>query len=175
MIEQISSFIIPLLVLIVVGYGIIKKINVYDVFVEGATESFDMVLTMFPCLLGMIFGINIFLKSNVLNYVFALLKPAFAQLNVPTEIFPMMILRPISGSSSLAILNNLFATYGPDSFIGKLASVIQGSTDTTFYILTLYFGSIGIKKIRYSLWAGLAADVIGIVSAVVIVNLFFGA
>ena len=175
MIEQISSFIIPLLVLIVVGYGILKKINVYDVFVEGATESFDMVLTMFPCLLGMIFGINIFLKSNVLNYVFAFLKPVFAHLNVPTEIFPMMILRPISGSSSLAILNNLFATHGPDSFIGKLASVIQGSTDTTFYILTLYFGSIGIKKIRYSLWAGLAADVIGIVSAVVIVNLFFGA
>ncbi len=175
MIERISSLIIPLLVLIVVGYGIFKKINVYDVFVDGATESFDMVLTMFPCLLGMIFGINIFLKSDVLNYVFTFLKPLFSRLNVPIEIFPMMILRPISGSSSLAILNNLFAHYGPDSFIGRLASVIQGSTDTTFYILTLYFGSIGIKKIRYSLWAGLAADVIGIVSAVVIVNLFFGA
>lgn len=172
--EQISNFIIPLLVFIVVGYGIIKKVNVYDVFVEGATESFDMVFTMFPCLLGMIFGINIFLKSDILNYVFALLKPAFEQLKVPMEIFPMMILRPISGSSSLAILNNLFVTYGPDSLIGRLGSVIQGSTDTTFYILTLYFGSIGIKKIRYSLFAGLAADVIGIISAIFLVNCFFG-
>lgn len=174
MIEQISSYVIPLLVLIVVCYGIYKKVNVYDVFVGGATESFDMVFTMFPCLLGMIFGINLFLKSDILNYVFTLLKPAFASLNIPTEIFPMMLLRPISGSSSLAILNNLFVTYGPDSLIGRLGSVIQGSTDTTFYILTLYFGSIGIKKIRYSLWAGLAADVIGIVSAILIVNCFFG-
>lgn len=174
MIEQISSWIMPLLVLFVVGYGIFKKINVYDVFVKGATESFDMVFTMFPCLLGMIFGINLFLKSDILNYIFTLLQPIFSQLNVPTEVFPMMILRPISGSSSLAILNNLFITYGPDSMIGRLGSVIQGSTDTTFYILTLYFGSVGIKKIRYSLWAGLAADVIGIVSAIIIVNLFFG-
>ncbi len=172
MIEQISNFIIPLLVLIVVGYGIYKKVNVYDVFVSGATESFDMVFTMFPCLLGMIFGINLFLKSDVLNYVFTLLKPAFDQLRIPTEIFPMMLLRPISGSSSLAILNNLYVSYGPDSFIGKLGSVIQGSTDTTFYILTLYFGSIGIKKIRYSLIAGLVADVIGIVSAILLVNAF---
>lgn len=174
MIEQMSNFIMPLLVLCVVGYGVYKKINVYDVFVKGATESFDMVFTMFPCLLAMIFGINIFLKSDILNYVFTLLKPLFELLNVPTEVFPMMILRPISGSSSLAILNSLFVTYGPDSMIGRLGSVIQGSTDTTFYILTLYFGSIGIKKIRYSLWAGLAADVIGIASAVIIVNLFFG-
>ena len=174
MMEQISSYVIPLLVLVVVFYGVIKKVNVYDVFVEGATESFDMIFTMFPCLLGMIFGINLFLKSDILNYVFSLLKPAFSQLNIPTEIFPMMLLRPISGSSSLAILNNLFITYGPDSLIGRLGSVIQGSTDTTFYILTLYFGSVGIKKIRYSLWAGLAADVIGIISAVVIVNCFFG-
>ncbi len=174
MIEQISNYIIPLLVLIVIVYGIYKKVNIYDTFVEGATESFDMVFNMFPCLLGMIFGINIFLKSNVLNYIFTILKPAFAQLNVPIEIFPMMVLRPISGSSSLAILNNLFASYGPDSFIGRLASVIQGSTDTTFYILTLYFGSIGVKKIRYALWAGLAADIIGIISAILIVNFFFG-
>lgn len=174
MIEQISNFVIPLLVLLVVCYGIFKKVNVYDVFVDGATESFDMVFTMFPCLLGMIFGINLFLKSDILNYVFNFLRPAFESLSIPTEVFPMMLLRPISGSSSLAILNNLYVMHGPDSLIGRLGSVIQGSTDTTFYILTLYFGSIGIKKIRYSLIAGLVADVIGIVSAIVLVNIFFG-
>lgn len=174
MIEQISNFVIPLLVLLVVCYGIFKKVNVYDVFVDGATESFDMVFTMFPCLLGMIFGINLFLKSDILNYVFNFLRPTFESLSIPTEVFPMMLLRPISGSSSLAILNNLYVMNGPDSLIGRLGSVIQGSTDTTFYILTLYFGSIGIKKIRYSLIAGLVADVIGIVSAIVLVNIFFG-
>lgn len=171
---QISSLIIPLMVLFVIGYGIYKKVDIYDVFVEGASESFNMVLSMFPCLLGMIFGINIFLKSDILNYIFNFLSPIFSALKVPIEIFPMMIMRPISGSSSLAILNNIFTNHGPDSLIGKMASVIQGSTDTTFYILTLYFGSIGIKKIKYSLWAGLAADVIGIVSAIAIVYLFFG-
>ena len=86
----------------------------------------------------------------------------------------MIFLRPISGTTTLAILNDLLANYGPDSFIGRLASVIQGATDTTLYVLTLYFGSVGIKKIRYSLWAGLAADVAGIVSAIILVGLFFG-
>lgn len=174
MLNLISSLVMPALVLIVVIYGIRKKVDIYDVFCEGATESFSMVLTMFPCLLGMIFGINIFLKSGILNYIFEILSPFFSYLKVPIEIFPMIIMRPISGSSSLAILNNLFETFGPDSFTGKLASVIQGSTDTTFYIITLYFGSIGIKKIRYSLGAGLIADFLGIVAAVLIVGFMFG-
>lgn len=173
MLSTISSFIIPLLVLIVVGYGFIKKINIYDVFVEGSMESFDLVLTMFPCLLGMIFGVNLFLKSGVLDFIFQLLEPFFSYIKVPIEIFPMMVMRPISGSSSLAILNNIYEGFGPDSFIGRLASVIQGSTDTTFYILTLYFGSIGIKKIKYALWSGLFADLLGILSAVFLVNLLF--
>ena len=85
-----------------------------------------------------------------------------------------MIMRPISGSSTLAILNNLYESFGPDSFIGRLGSVIQGSTDTTFYVITLYFGSVGIKKIRYALWAGLFADLVGITASIVIVSFFFG-
>lgn len=173
MLSTISSLVIPLLVLFIVLYGIIKKVNIYDVFVDGSTESFDLVLTMFPCLLGMIFGVNIFLKSGILDFVFKALEPFFAYLKVPLEIFPMMIMRPISGSSSLAILNNIYEGFGPDSFVGRLASVIQGSTDTTFYILTLYFGSIGIKKIKYALWAGLFADLLGIISAVFLVNIMF--
>lgn len=171
--SNISNLIIPFLVLFVILYGIIKKVDIYDVFVSGATESFDLILTMFPCLLGMIFGVNIFLKSGVLDFIFQLLEPFFSFLKVPIEIFPMIIMRPISGSSSLAILNNIYESFGPDGLIGRLASVIQGSTDTTFYILTLYFGSIGIKKIRYALWAGLFADLIGILAAILLVNFFF--
>lgn len=164
----------PVMVLGIIMYAYIKKVDIYDVFVEGSKESYNMILTMFPCMLAMIFGINIFIKSGILEYIFGFFQNILDILNLPLEIIPMAIMRPISGSSSLAILNSILETFGPDSFIGRLAAVIQGSTDTTFYVLTLYFGSIGIKKIRYSLWAGLVADVIGIISAIIIVNLMFG-
>lgn len=171
--QNISQLIIPLMVLGIILYGIKKKINIYDVFVEGSKESYEMVLTMFPCMLAMIFGVNIFIKSGILEYIFSHFKWILDILKMPLEIIPMAIMRPISGSSSLAILNNILETMGPDSFAGRLASVIQGSTDTTFYVLTLYFGSIGIKKIKYSLWAGLFADLMGIIAAIIIVNLMF--
>ena len=100
-------------------------------------------------------------------------KPLFNLIKVPIEILPLAIVRPISGSASLAYLNTIFTTHGPDSFIGLLSSVMQGCTDTTMYIITLYFGSIGIKKIRYSMFAGLCADLIGIISSIIIVNLLF--
>lgn len=173
MLKIISSLIIPLMVLGIVFYGIIKKLNVYDVFIEGAKESFDMVLSLFPTLLAMILGINIFLKSNLLSTLINFIKPILEFIRIPYQILPMALIRPISGSSSLAFLNNIFQEFGPDSFLGRLGSVIQGSTDTTFYIITLYFGCIGIKKIRYALWAGLFADLIGIISSILIVNFLF--
>lgn len=170
---MISSYIIPLLVLVIILYAYFKKVDVYDEFIEGSKESFDMVLTMFPCMLAMIFGINIFLKSDILLFLFKIIKPFLSFVGVPFEIMPMAIMRPISGSSTLAILNNILKLYGPDSFIGRLACIIQGSTDTTLYVITLYFGSVGIKKIRYSLIVGLMADLIGIISSIIVVKLFF--
>lgn len=169
----ITSIIIPFMVLYIIIYGVLKKVNVYDEFLNGATESFDMILKIFPCLLAMILGVNIFLKSGVIDLIYNIFSPVFNFINIPIQIFPMMIMRPISGTSTLAILNNLFSIYGPDSFIGRLGSVIQGSTDTTFYVVTLYFGSVGIKKIRYALFAGLFADLIGITAAVIITKMFF--
>lgn len=166
-----SNYIVPFLVSLIISHALIKKVDIYDEFIEGAKESFDMIFTLFPCILAMIFSINIFIKSGVLNFVFKYV------ININDKILPilpMIFLRPISGTSTLAILNNIFNNYGPDSFIGRLASVIQGSTDTTLYVISLYFSSIGIKKIRYSLWVGLLADVIGIVSAIVITKYFFG-
>lgn len=169
----ISNLIIPLMVLFIIIYGIKKKVNIYDEFLTGSTESFGMILKIFPCLLAMILGINIFLKSGLLNIITNILEPFFDLIKIPIQVFPMMIMRPISGTSSLAILNNLFETFGPDSIIGILGSIIQGSTDTTFYVITLYFGSIGIKKIRYALWAGLFADLIGITVSIIITNILF--
>lgn len=173
MITTISSLIIPFLVFIVLIYGIIKKQNVYDLFIEGAKESFEMIINLFPSQLAMILGVNIFIKSNIINLIFSPMSNILNTLRIPIEVLPMMLTRPISGSSSLAILNNIYQTFGPDSLNGVLSSLVQGSTDTTFYVLTLYFGSIGIKKIRYSLWAGLFADLVGIILSIIITNLLF--
>lgn len=170
---KVSEYIIPGIVLIIIVYGIFKKINVYDAFIDGSKESFGMILTLFPTFLAMILGINIFINSGLVPWVLNFFKPLFEILKIPLEIIPMAVIRPISGSSSLALLNNIFELHGPDSLIGRLSSLIQGSTDTTFYVLTLYFGSIGIKKIRYALWAGLFADLMGIVSSILIVKFLF--
>lgn len=132
-----------------------------------------MITSLFPTFISMILAINLFINSGFLDFALSLLKPLFDLIKVPVEILPIAIVRPISGSASLAYLNNIFTTHGPDSFIGLLSSVMQGCTDTTFYVITLYFGSIGIKKIRYSLFAGLCADLIGITASIIIVNLLF--
>ena len=130
--NKISNLIIPIMVLSVVIYGIYKKINIYDVFIDGAKESFEMIFTIFPYLLGMMLAINLFLHSNFLEIISNFISPVLDLIGIPFDIVPMAIMRPISGNSSLAILNNIFLNYGPDSFIGRLASTIQGSTDTTF-------------------------------------------
>lgn len=132
-----------------------------------------MITSLFPTFIAMILAINLFTNSGFLDFILSFLKPIFDFISIPIEILPLAIVRPISGSASLAYLNNIFSNYGPDSFIGLLSSVMQGCTDTTMYIITLYFGSIGIKKIRYSLFAGLCADLIGIIASIIIVNLFF--
>ena len=147
------------MVLFILIYGFTKNTNIYDSFINGSKESFKMCIQIFPNLLAMILAIDILINSNILESI--------------SKFISMCLMRPISGSSTLAILNNIYSKYGPDSFYGRLASVIQGSTDTTFYVLTLYFGSIGIKKIRYSLIAGLFADLIGIIASIIIVNIMF--
>lgn len=168
-----SNLILPIIILIMVIYASYKKVDLYSSFIDGAKESFIMVYEMFPSLLGMIFGVNIFLKSNILNDFLCLFKQLFINMNIPFEIIPMALVRPISGSSSLAILNNLLDIHTPDSYIGRIASVLQGSTDTTFYVLTLYFGSVGIKKIKHAMIGGLIADLAGILASIFFVKLLF--
>lgn len=170
---MITNMILPLLICFIILYGYLKKVNVYDSFITGTKESFKTICNIFPSMLAMIFGVNIFIKSNILESLLKVFTPIMNIFHIPLEIIPMAIIRPISGSSSLAILNNIFEKFTPDSYIGKIASVLQGSTDTTFYVLTLYFGTIGIKKIKYSLWAGLIADLFGIISSIIIVNILF--
>lgn len=167
--EIISKIVLPSFIIIIVFYGVKKKINVYDSFLDGAKEGLITTFNIFPAVMAMIFAINIFLDSNVLS----LITNLFHNINIPVEIIPMAILRPISGTASLAIMNDIFVTFGPDSFYGRLASILQGCTDTTIYVIALYFGTVKISKIRYSLWVGLFADLIGISTAIIITNLFF--
>ncbi len=167
-----SSLFIPFIVIIVIIYGTSKKLNVYDTFIEGTKEALPMILNMFPSLLAMIFGINIFTNSGLIDSLFTFLKPIFLMINIPLEILPIAVMRPLSGSFGLALLNDMYQTYGPDSYLSMLSSVIQGSSDTTIYIITLYFGTIGIKKIKYALWAGLIADLATVILSLLIVPLF---
>lgn len=132
-----------------------------------------MIKSLFPTFIAMILAINVFTNSGFLEFFLSFFKPIFNTIKIPIEILPLAIIRPISGSASLAYLNKIFSVYGPDSFIGTLGSVMQGCTDTTLYIISLYFGSVGIKKIRYSLFVGLCADIIGIIASIIIVNFMF--
>ena len=169
----ISKIIIPVFVLLIIIYGFSKKINLYDTFLEGAKEGLITTFNIFPAILAMVFAINIFLDSNVLDFLLSFLNPLLLKVNIPLDIIPMALLRPISGTASLAIMNDIFANLGPDSFAGKLASVLQGCTDTTVYVIALYYGSVKISKIGHSLNVGLFADLVGIIMAFVITILFF--
>jgi spore maturation protein B len=161
------------LVLIIIIYGIYKKNNIYENFVSGAKESFSIILTLFPTLLGMVLCINVLVASGLFDVIFKSIKISF----IPSDIIPLMILRPVSGSSTLAILSNILTKFGPDSYIGVLASTMMGSTDTTIYCLAVYFGAVGIKNGRYAITNGLLADLCAFIISIIIVfflyNCFF--
>lgn len=140
----------------------------------GVKESFSMITNLFPTFIAMILAVNLFINSGVLEFILSFIKPVLDLLKIPSELLPLALVRPISGSASLAYLNSIFAKNGPDSFIGLLGSVIQGCTDTTFYVVSLYFGSIGIKRIRHSMFTALFADLCGIVTSIIVVNMFWG-
>lgn len=167
------KYLIPIIVTIIIIYGIYKKVNIYDVFIKGVEEGLKITLKIFPTIFAMIIAINVLLKSNLIEDITNLLSPVFEFLNFPKQLLTLSILRPISGSSALVVCNDILANYGPDSFVGRIASVIQGSTDTTIYIISLYFSSVGIKKIKYSLLVGLLTDLICIIIATITVTILF--
>ena len=167
------NYIIPLIVVTIIIYGIYKKVDIFDTFIDGVKEGMKLSINLFPTIFTMIIAITLITDSNIINYICNLLKPLFSRISFPTEVLPLALLRPISGSSSLVILNDILAKYGPDSFIGRLSSVMQGSTDTAIYIISMYFASIGIKKTKYSLTVGLLADLLSVIISFIMVNIFF--
>ncbi|OHD81207.1 MAG: spore maturation protein [Spirochaetes bacterium RIFOXYC1_FULL_54_7] len=172
--EVISLYAIPVIIIFVVGVGMLKKVKVYEVFTEGAKEGFGTAIRIIPFLVAMLMAIGIFRASGAMGMLAKLLSPITNLIGMPAEIFPMALIRPLSGSGGQAMMTTLMKEFGPDSLIGRMACVMNGATDTTFYILAVYFGSIGVKKIRHSLSASLMADLAGILAAVVISNIMFG-
>ncbi|MCD7033316.1 spore maturation protein [Metabacillus sp. GX 13764] len=172
-ISLISVWMIPLIIVFVLIYGTLKKVPTYEAFVEGGKEGIELSFSIIPFLVGMLVAITIFRASGALEYLMNVLKPMLSALGIPAEIVPLAFIRPISGTAALGMTTDLIAVHGPDSFIGRLASVMQGSTDTTLYILTVYFGAVGIKKMGDALKVGLLADLIGIIASIVVVSLLF--
>ncbi|KAB2493737.1 spore maturation protein [Priestia endophytica] len=171
----ISILLIPLIIGFILIYATFKKIPTYELFVEGGKEGISLAFSIIPYLVGMLVAISIFRASGAMEWLLSFLKPMLLAIGVPPEIVPLALIRPISGNAALGMTSDLLATYGPDSFIGRLASVMQGSTDTTFYVLTVYFGAVGVKKMGDAVKVGLLADLVGIIAAIVIVTLIFGA
>lgn len=167
------EFVMPCAVAFVLVYALIKRVEVFDVFVKGAKDGIKTLYNVAPTLIGLIVSVTMLKASGGLTLISDILSPVTDKIGFPSELLPMSILRPISGGGSTALLNQVLKDYGPDSFVGRCASVIAGSTETTFYAITLYYSAVNIKKIRHTLFAALVADFVAIVVAVVTVNLFF--
>jgi len=168
MINYLSTLAMPLIILLIVVYGVKEKNKVYDTFLEGAKEGLQIVYNIFPTLIGIFFAISALRPSGIIDLIVNIISPILTILKIPAEIMPLAMLRPISGSASMAVATDIISTYGVDSTIGLIASTIMGSTETTFYTIALYTSAVGIKKTRYVLKAALLADITGMLASVII-------
>lgn len=170
----VSYFVIPLMLVGIPLYGLVKRVPVYESFVEGAKEGFQVAVRIIPYLVAILFAIAMFRASGAMDLLARLLSPILAPLGFPAEVLPMAIIRPLTGSGSAAIVVDMINRYGEDSIYVKMAAVMFGSTETTFYVIAVYFGAINIRKTRHAVPAGLAADISAMFFAVWSVRLLFG-
>ncbi len=172
-IAELSRWAIPVILLVVPVIAVLRGVKVYETFIDGAEAGFATAIKTIPYLVAMMVAISIFRASGAMEVLVAVLSPALNFIGLPAEVLPHAIMRPLSGGAALGIASDIIKTYGPDSFLGRLVSTMQGSCDTTFYVLTLYFGSVGIKKYRYSVLLGLVADFTTLAASVFIVRTIF--
>lgn len=171
--ETISIWAIPLVVAAVTLYAIIKKVPVYSVFTEGAKEGFSTAIMIIPYLVAMLCAIGMFRASGAMDWLCTILSPVTNLINLPSEVLPMGIMRSFSGGAAEGLMADLLATYGTQSQIGRIASVALGSTETTFYVVAVYFGSVGVSNTRHSIAAGLLGDLASLIAATIIVNVMW--
>lgn len=167
-INYISSIATPCIIFLILLYGLIERKNVFDIFLRGAKEGVNIVVSIFPTLIGLFLAIEVLSSSGVLDFVIFLLQPILKLFNIPSEIMPLALLRPISGSASTAVATNIMQANGVDSKIGLITATIMGSTETTLYTIAVYTSSVGVKRTRFVLWAALLADITGMLASVII-------
>ena len=175
-IEIASSFILVALLVGIPLYGWVRGVKVYEAFVEGAKEGFTVAIRIIPFLVAILAAVGAFRGAGAMDALAKVVGPVTGPLGLPPEVLPMAIVRPFSGSGALGLLGNIFATpgLGPDSYAGRLGSILQGSTETTFYVLSVYCGAVGIVRYRHALLAGLSADLTGLIASVVIARMLWG-
>ncbi len=174
--EMASGWLLLLLLVGIPLYGWVRGVKVYEVFVEGAKEGFNVAIRIIPFLVAILAAVGAFRGAGAMDTLAKVLAPVTGPLGLPAEVLPMAVVRPLSGSGSLGLLGNIFSTpgLGPDSYAGKLGSILQGSTETTFYVLSVYCGSVGIVRYRHALAAGLLADFTGLTASIVIARALWG-
>lgn len=173
LLARVSQWAIPVLFFIFLLSGYLRRVPVYEAFVRGAAEGFQTAVRIIPYLVAMFVAIKVFRVSGAMDLLARGCAPFLQWLGMPPEVLPLALMRPLSGSSALGLATELIKTHGPDSFVGRLASVMQGTTDTTFFVLTVYFGSVGIKKYRHALPLGLLADLTGLLLSLILCNILF--
>lgn len=168
------EFIMPMFACVVVIFGLIKRVPVFDIFLKGAKEGIMLLYNIAPTIMGLVFAVDLLRSSGAVDVICDFIAPTAEFLGFPKEIVPMALLRPVSGSGSTALLTSLYQDCGPDSFAGRVGSVIAGSSDTTFYAIAMYFGCIKVKKIRHTMLAALMADLTAVVASIITVRIFLG-
>lgn len=171
---NLSSLVVPLLLALVAAYGLGRRVDVYAALTRGAADGLSVLLRVVPALVGLLTAVSMFRASGAMEWLSGLFAPALDLLGIPPETAPLLLVRPVSGNGALAVASDLMASHGPDSYIGRVAAVMLGSTETTFYTIAVYFGSAGITKTRHTVPAALAADLTGFAAAALAVRLFFG-
>ncbi len=172
--NAISTALVPLLLLVIPLAGVVRRVRVFDAFVGGAKDGFNVAVRIIPFLVAMLVAIGMFRASGAMNILARAIEPATRLVGMPAEALPAALLRPLSGSGTLALVSELMKTHGPDSFVGRLASTLYGSTETTFYVLAVYFGAVGIRRTRHAVAAGLLGDLAGVAAALIFCRLLFG-
>lgn len=173
-VQVLSVLAIPALVLFVVVYGSVRKVKIYEAFVEGAKEGFNVGVRIIPYLVAMLVAIGIFRAGGAMDIFAVVLSPLTSLIGMPVETIPMALMRPLSGSGALGVVSETISTHGADSLIGRMVSVMMGSGETTFYVLAVYFGSVSVYRTRHAVPAGIVADIASILASVWLVNMIFG-
>ncbi len=172
--DRIGDYIIPIMIFVIVIFGLIRKVPIFDAFVKGAKDGLAATYSISASLIGLVTAVTMLKSSGALDMIITAVSPLAQAVKIPAQIIPLMILKPISGSGSTAMLTEILSTNGADSFIGRVAAVMAGSTETTFYAIAVYYGAIGIKNIRHTLAAAILADLASMAAAIVTVRFFFG-